>query len=159
MHPTGLIIGRFDPPHLGHSYMIEWALERCHRLVVMVNTRHGEAAPGELRAHWLADLHPQALVVHNPHDLDNDWNDEVLWQKWIELVRSRWPHPDGPHVVVSSDSYVSELARRLGAEALVCDPERTEVPISATLVRNDPASHLDRLAPEVRRWVEENWLT
>lgn len=158
MHPTGLIIGRFDPPHLGHSYMIEWALERCSRLVVMVNTRHGEAAPGELRAGWLADQHPQARVVHNPHDLNNDWNDDDLWRKWIELIRSRWPYSDGPHVVVSSDSYVSELARRLGAEALVCDPERTEVPISATLVRNDPASHLDRLAPEVRRWVEENWL-
>ncbi|MSX77247.1 MAG: adenylyltransferase/cytidyltransferase family protein, partial [Actinobacteria bacterium] len=34
MHATGLIIGRFDPPHLGHSYMIEWALQHCEQLVV-----------------------------------------------------------------------------------------------------------------------------
>jgi len=42
---------------------------------------------------------------------------------------------------------------------LVCDPGRVNVPISATLVRNDPAAHLEKLAPEVRRWVEENWLS
>ena len=158
MHPTGLIIGRFDPPHLGHSYMIRWAAERCTRLVVFVNTKDGEAAPGELRATWLQDLHPDVTVVRVQHSLHNDWNDSDLWNKWMTLLRSKWPLNEGPHVVISSDPYVSELARRFDAEALVCDPERVNVPISATLVRNDPAAHLEKLAPEVRRWVEENWL-
>ena len=142
--------------------MIEWAAERCEQLVVMVNTREGEAAPGELRAAWLQRLHPYVTVVHNAHDLDNDWNDEDLWRRWIELIRSLWPFSGdegaGPEVVVSSDFYIAELARRLGAEALVCDPERVNVPISATLIRNDPGAHLVRLAPEVRAWVEQNWL-
>ncbi len=159
MHPSGLIIGRFDPPHLGHSYMIEWARERCEQLVVFVNTKQGEAAPGHLRAQWLQDLHPEVKVVQVEHDLHNDWEDQELWAKWINLLRSKWPLANGPEVVVSSDFYISELAQRLGAEALVCDPERTNVPISATLIRNDPANHLERLAPSVRDWVERNWLT
>ena len=25
LYPTGLIVGRFDPPHLGHSFMIDQA--------------------------------------------------------------------------------------------------------------------------------------
>src|SRR5262245_25299812 len=50
---TGLIIGRFNPPHLGHSHMIEWAARRVDHLVVFVNTRAGELVPGELRAQWL----------------------------------------------------------------------------------------------------------
>ena len=158
MHRTGLIIGRFDPPHLGHSFMIEWASERCERLVVFVNTKDGEAAPGELRADWLQELHPDVTVVRVQHSLHNDWNDTDLWDKWMALLRSKWPFDEGPHVVVSSDAYVSELADRFGAEALVCDPDRVNVPISATLVRNDPASHLGKLAPVVRRWVEANWL-
>ena len=158
MHDTGLIIGRFDPPHLGHSYMIEWARERCERVVVFVNTRDGETFPGELRAAWLQQLHPDVDVVRVIHDLDNDWNDEGLWARWIQLLRARWPHDVGPHVVVSSDFYISELARRLGAEPLVCDPERANVPISATLIRNDPATHLSKVAPVVREWIEENYL-
>ena len=41
VHPTGLIVGRFDPPHLGHSYMIESAAAQCERLVVFVNSSCG----------------------------------------------------------------------------------------------------------------------
>jgi cytidyltransferase-like protein len=159
VHASGLIIGRFDPPHLGHSYMIEWARERCEQLVVFVNTKQGEAAPGHLRAQWLQDLHPEVKVVQVEHDLHNDWDDQELWAKWINLLRSKWPLANGPEVVVSSDFYISELAQRLGAEAVVCDPERMNVPISATLIRNDPTTHLERLAPSVRDWVERNWLT
>ena len=139
--------------------MIEWARERCEQLVVFVNTKQGEAAPGDLRAQWLQDLHPEVKVVQVEHDLHNDWDDQELWAKWINLLRSKWPLANGPEVVVSSDFYISELAHRLGAEALVCDPERMNVPISATLIRNDPVTHLERLAPPVRDWVERNWLT
>ena len=159
MHRSALIAGRFDPPHLGHSYMIEWTRERCSDVVVYVNTKDGEAAPGHLRAQWLAELHPGVTVVRVEHSLHNDWNDEELWKKWIDLYRAMWPLADGPEVVVSSDFYISELARRLGAEALVCDPDRVNVPISATLIRNDPSAHLEKLAPVVRRWVEQNWLS
>lgn len=155
-YPTGLIIGRFNPPHLGHSYMIDWAAERCDRLVVFVNTRAGELVPGQLRAGWLAELHPRVDVVNVAHDLDNDFADEGLWARWMDLLRSRWPHEVGPHAVFSSDAYVAELARRFGAEAVIVDAERTTVPISATLIREAPADHLDRLAPVVREWVVAN---
>jgi HTH-type transcriptional regulator, transcriptional repressor of NAD biosynthesis genes len=156
--PTGLIVGRFCPPHLGHSYIIDWAAARADRLVVFVNTRDHEVVPGELRAAWLAELHPRASVVEVRHDLDTDWNDEELWAQWIALFRSRWPFETGPHVVFSSDAYVSEIARRLGAESVVVDAERITVPISATMIREAPADHLDRLAPPVRTWVEATWL-
>ena len=139
--------------------MIEWAKDRCEQLVVFVNTKEGEAAPGHLRAQWLQDLHSNVTVVQVEHNLHNDWDDQELWAKWINLLRSKWPLANGPEVVVSSDFYISELAQRLGAEAVVCDPERMNVPISATLIRNDPATHLERLAPSVRDWVERNWLT
>lgn len=155
---TGLIVGRFNPPHLGHSHMIEWAAGRCDRLVVFVNTRAGELVPGALRAQWLADLHPDVTVVEVPHDLDTDFGSEALWQEWMRLFRSRWPHPTGPDVVFSSDPYVDELATRFGAEAVVVDADRRTVPISATQIRESPRDHLDRLAPPVREWVEQHLL-
>ncbi len=155
---SGLIVGRFDPPHLGHSFLIEQAALQCDRLVVYVNSRTTDAAPGELRAAWLAELHPDVRVIEVSHDLDTNWNDEGLWAKWIELFRSHWPHESGPDIVFSSEGYSAELARRLGAEPIVVDQERINVPISATMIRTDPARHLDHLAPSVRTWVEANWL-
>ncbi|MFK8024526.1 MAG: adenylyltransferase/cytidyltransferase family protein [Ilumatobacter sp.] len=158
-HPTGLIVGRFDPPHLGHSYMIDWAAERCDDLVVYVNSSfERDAVPGELRAAWLGELHPHVEVRVVRHSLATDWNDEQLWAKWIELFRSRWPFESGPHAVFSSDSYVSGIADRLEAEAVSVDPERATVPISATQVREEPAAHLDKVAPPVRQWIRSNWL-
>jgi HTH-type transcriptional regulator, transcriptional repressor of NAD biosynthesis genes len=114
--------------------------------------------PGPLRAAWLAELHPDAVVVEVTHDLPTDFADEALWQRWIDLFRHHWPFEHGPDVVCSSDPYVTELAGRLGAEPVVVDADRVTVPISATMVRTDPAAHLHRLAPPVRAWVEANWL-
>lgn len=156
--PTGLIIGRFNPPHLGHSFMIEWAAQRTDRLVVFVNTREGELVPGALRALWLGDLHPDVTVIEVQHQLDNNFADEDLWAKWMALLRVRWPFDTGPHAVFSSDAYISELAQRFGAQAVLVDESRTNVPISATLIREAPADHLDRLAPVVRTWVQANLL-
>jgi HTH-type transcriptional repressor of NAD biosynthesis genes len=158
-HRTGLIVGRFDPPHLGHSFMIDWAAARCDHLVVYVNSSvERDAVPGSLRARWLADLHPDVDVRPVWHRLRTDFGDEDLWRRWLELFRSEWPVDEGPHAVFSSDPYVAELASRLGADPVVVDAERAVVPVSATMVRDAPGDHLDRLAPAVREWVEANWL-
>jgi HTH-type transcriptional repressor of NAD biosynthesis genes len=159
VHRTGLIVGRFDPPHLGHSYMIEWATQRCGQLVVFVNSSNQrDAAPGDLRARWLAELHPEVTVIEVRHSLATDFSDEDLWAQWMALFRERWPYGDGPHAVFSSDDYVGELARRFEATSVIVDADRVTVPISATQIRTAPADHLDRLAPPVRAWVEANWL-
>ncbi len=159
VHATGLIVGRFDPPHLGHSFMIDWAAQRCGQLVVFVNSStSADTAPGELRAGWLAELHPAVHVRGVRHELWNDWDDEELWARWMALFRSEWPLAAGPHVVFSSDAYVSEIARRFDAESVVVDADRVTVPISATQIRESPMEHLDRLAPPVRAWVEANWV-
>ncbi len=158
-HATGLIVGRFDPPHLGHSYMIEWAAAHSDRLVVFVNSSsERDTAPGALRAAWLGDLHPDVTVIEVRHRLGTDFDDEALWVQWMALFRDHWPHDDGPHAVFSSDAYVIELAARFEAVHVVVDADRVTVPISATQIRERPADHLDQLAPPVRAWVESNWL-
>jgi cytidyltransferase-like protein len=158
-HPTGLIVGRFDPPHLGHSYLVEQAAARCDRLVVYVNSGPRDAAPGSLRAAWLAELHPDVTVLELRHDLPTDFGDEELWARWMAMFRDHWPHEVGPHAVFSSDAYVSPLAERFGAVAVTVDAERIAVPVSATMIRTDPAAHLDRLAAPVRAWVAAHWVS
>jgi len=158
-YATGLIVGRFDPPHLGHSHMIDWASERTDRLVVYVNSSFArDTVPGELRAAWLAEAHPSVEVRVVRHSLATDWDDEELWARWIALFRDHWPHEVGPHAVFSSDTYVSGIATRLEADAVTVDPDRATVPISATEIRDAPAAHLDKVTPPVRQWIESHWL-
>jgi cytidyltransferase-like protein len=153
-YPTGLIVGRFDPPHLGHSHMIDAATRECDALVVFVNSRRDrDWAPGDLRRAWLAGLHPGATVIEVRHQLETDFDDEGLWAAWMTLFRAHWPMDAGPHAVFSSDPYVGELADRFDADAVSVDPRRSTVPISATQIRADPAAHLDLLAPPTRAWV------
>lgn len=157
--PTGLIVGRFDPPHLGHAHMIDWAADRTDRLVVYVNSSFArDTVPGELRATWLSETHPSVEVRVVRHSLGTDWNDEDLWRRWIELFRSHWPYDGGPHAVFSSDAYVVGIADRLGAVPVSVDPDRSAVPITASEIRDEPAAHLDKVAPPVRQWIESNWL-
>lgn len=35
-YPVGLVIGRFQPFHLGHKYLIEKALELCEELIIVI---------------------------------------------------------------------------------------------------------------------------
>lgn len=159
VYSTGLIVGRFDPPHLGHSHMIDWAAQRTARLVVYVNSSFArDTVPGELRATWIAEAHPNVEVRVVRHSLATDWNDDDLWSEWIQLFRDHWPHEIGPHAVFASDGYVSEIADRLDAEPVTVDPDRATVPISATEIRDEPAAHLDKVTPRVRQWIESNWL-
>ena len=97
-------------------------------------------------------------MIELRHSLATNFDDPDLWAKWMELFREHWPFEEGPHAVFSSDEYVSELADRFDATAVVVDAERVAVPISATQIRESPSAHLDRLAPPVRRWVEANWI-
>ena len=106
----------------------------------------------------MAELHPEVDVVEVVHELPTDFDDDALWERWLDLFRRHWPFERGPDVICSSDPYVAELARRLGAEAVIVDADRVNVPISATMIRTNPAAHLDQLAPPVRAWVEEVWL-
>ena len=151
---TGLVVGRFCPPHHGHDHLISEAARAVDRLVVFVNTRDDEPVPGHLRAAWLQHAHPDARVVEIRHDLATDFGSEELWGRWMALFREHWPYESGPDVVFSSEAYGSPLAVRFGAESVVVDAERAVVPISATLIREKPLEHLDFLAPPVRAWIE-----
>jgi NadR type nicotinamide-nucleotide adenylyltransferase len=151
---TGLIVGRFCPPHLGHDHLIDQAAAAVDRLVVFVNTRDDEPIPGELRAAWLQERHPDVRVVEIRHALATDFGDVGLWARWMALFRSHWPLERGPDVVFSSEAYGSSLAARFGARDVIVDAARATVPISATLIRERPLEHLDYLAPSARAWIE-----
>jgi NadR type nicotinamide-nucleotide adenylyltransferase len=137
---TGLIVGKFLPPHRGHAFLIEAALARVDHLVVLVCSLAREPIPGERRVGWLREMFPTADVRHHT-DENPSWPDEhpQFWEIWTASIRRHVPA--GPDLVFSSEDYGEELARRLGARHVLVDRERRAFPVSGEAVRHDPVRH------------------
>jgi NadR type nicotinamide-nucleotide adenylyltransferase len=147
---SGLVIGKFLPPHRGHRHLVEQALARVDALTVIVFTKRREPIPGDLRAAWVRQYFPEATVLHVREEHPVDFADPAVWDLWIGAIRRAYP--SGPTTVFSSETYGEELARRLGATHAMVDPDRRAVPVSGTAIRERPLARWDDIAPCARPW-------
>lgn len=148
MPATGLIIGKFMPVHAGHMALIAAAQAQVDRLTLILFSKPSEPIPGAVRLGWLRALYPTLTIHHIDQDGLVDFDDAAAWAFWVGAIRAA--HPEPVAVVFSSEAYGPELARRLGARHVVFDPERAQVPISATQIRADPLAHWQHLPAPVR---------
>lgn len=147
----GLILGKFMPIHKGHQHLIEFALERVEHLTLIVGTLASEPIPGRLRYQWVKELYPEADVRHctdenpqYPHEHPDFWN------IWVASIRKFIP--SGPDVVFTSEAYGDEFAKRLGAAHELCDLSRSLVPVSATMIRENPYENWQFIPEPVRQY-------
>lgn len=146
----GLVLGKFYPPHAGHSHLIGRARHACDRLTVMVLAAHVESIPLDLRSAWLEDLHPDCNIVAGYDDVRMDLEDADIWNRHMTAIGGLLDAP--VDAVFTSEPYGDELARRLGAVHVCIDPARESVPCSGTAVRRNPARYWWALAGPVRAW-------
>lgn len=171
-YKRGLVVGKFCPLHLGHELLINRAQEACEELLVVSYTK--PEFPGyepARRETWLRARVPQAHVVvlddarlaalcaargmparALPHN-DADGDDHRHFMGWL-----CWTVLDLPvDAVFTSEDYGPGFAQVLerhyasGPVAHVSvDQARSLVPVSGTLVRQDPQAHSAFLSPIVR---------
>lgn len=141
----GVVIGKFLPPHRGHRFLIETAVSRCDRTVVIVCEKPSDPIPGPLRAEWLRRMIPQAEIMLIDDRYDE--NDSAVWAKntigWLGRA---------PDVVFTSESYGDTYAGHMGCHHVMVDQARETVRCSGTAVRNDPAAMWEHIDPPVRGW-------
>lgn len=147
----GLVIGKFLPPHAGHHHVIERAVEDCQSVEVVLCDRPDQLPPADMRAGWLAEIHPTAAITVVPDICGWHGNDVCppecsrMWSEYLgRLGKGPWD------VVYGSDSYLIPFANELGAGAVSVDPARTRFPVSGTAVRADLSGHWTYLHPVVR---------
>ena len=148
MATTGLIIGKFLPPHAGHLALVAAARAQVDELTVLVCSLDREPIPGVLRHAWMSELCPDERVVHLDEELPQQPSEHPdFWRLWTAAILERVPAPD---VVFTSEDYGDELAARLGARHVCVDRPRSRVPISGRAVRKDPLAAWRFLPPPVR---------
>jgi NadR type nicotinamide-nucleotide adenylyltransferase len=143
MSKTGLVIGKFYPPHRGHHYLIDAAQAASDQVHVIVCDRKGEDPPALLRAEWIQEVHPAAKVMVFEDIYDPD--DSELWAR---LVRGWLGF--APDLVFTSEDYGGPFCHFLGSHHVQVDKARRAVPMSGTRVRADPLACWEYLAPPVR---------
>lgn len=142
-----LVIGKFYPPHLGHSYLIESAGTCAHNVTVVVMANHAEHLPLDVRVAWLAEhfkTQTHIRIVGVWDDLPVDYDDEVIWQAQVALMREGIAQAQSVYellppvdAVFSSEFYGDKLATYFNATSVVVNQGRDIVPISATCVRKN----------------------
>ena len=146
---TAVVIGKFLPPHRGHSYLIERALAGADRVTVIVCERADDPYPVTWRIAALRELHPRATVVSTVDDIVAA-DPAALSRAWagrtLDLLGM------APQLVFSSEEYGPRYAGFLGALHVAVDPRRERYAVSGTRVRADPWGQAAFLAPVVRAW-------
>lgn len=141
----GFVIGKFYPPHRGHSFLIETALAQAGAVTVAVCDHPSQHIPAALRAGWLREMHPAATVMV-VEDLGHD-DDSAFWADYTRRFLG-WT----PDVVFTSEDYGHTWAHHLGCRHVQVDKARVSVPVSGTAIRRDPYSHWPYLGPPVRAY-------
>ncbi len=146
----GVVVGKFLPPHRGHSHLIETACGSAQAVTVIVCDRPDDPIPAEARAAMLRVMHPEVTVVVTPDDIPDGEGDATsrAWARRTEEICGGSP----PDVVFTSESYGDRYAHFLGARHVCVDPGRVRFPVSGTLVRADPFAQKEFLHPAVRAW-------
>ena len=148
---TGLILGKFLPPHAGHLHLIQAALGQVDELTILVCSLAREPIPGERRVAWLRELVPSAHVVHLAEELPSEPADDPhFWELWTDAIRRSLPFI--PETVFTSEDYGDELARRIGARHVLVDRARSAVPVSGRAIRADPMATWEHIPLPVRPW-------
>lgn len=135
----GLIIGKFMPVHKGHIALINFAAAQCDELIVSMSYTDNDSISGELRLQWLKEIFTEWPQI-KCHSIKDDFDNEILplpgrTKIWAQKMRQYYPHI---HIIFSSETYGAPFAENLQARHISFDPERKEIPVSATLIRTKP---------------------
>ena len=161
---TGIVVGKFWPPHRGHQLLLETAAAQVNELLVLVYSNpDAPPHPAAERAQWLRELYrgdeladgprigPTPLRIFAlsaeadgvPPDAADDDTQRAFVRQWLARQGLR------VDVVFSSEDYGPGFAAHLGVPHVAVDNARTQVPVSGTRVRADAAAAAGYLHPLV----------
>ncbi len=151
---TGLILGKFMPLHNGHLQMIRFAQQHCDKLHLLVCASNKEIIKGSLRLKWLqGTLLPDSnieidLLEYDEAVLPNtSVSDREVSKKWAAIIAQKYP---GLDLFFSSERYGDYVADILGIRHICFDAERSQVPVSATDIRNHPFKYWNFIPEQVK---------
>ena len=163
---TGLIIGKFMPPTMGHKFLIDFGVEYCGAipcddfgtphpcLDVVVGYHSHEPISGSMRVEALREHYEgKANIISLPNNLPDyptPETEQQFWNEWTAALQ-RATGKTRYDYVFASEHYGVRLAKQFGAQYIPVDVGRRTVMISATIVRSSIAENWEYVLPEFRK--------
>ncbi len=146
---SGLVVGKFAPPHKGHQLLLETAMAQCEKVTVLVYSNPDfSEMPSKTRASWIRELYPNATVLVPENPPHND-ADDFTQRQFVKMFLER------EHIaldaVFTSEPYGAGFAAHLQVKHVLVDLERLQIPISGTRVRADVHASRAMLDPRIYR--------
>lgn len=146
---TGLVLGKFSPLHVGHEYLIRFALNFNPNTTVLVDNIKNQELKVSTRVSWIKSLFPEARVIGLTRSTPQEpSNHAKFWEFWKKTIEAKTGKVDQ---LFASTNYARELADTLDAELISCDVARKALPISATLLKTDLPKYWDYLSLPAKR--------
>lgn len=147
----GLVIGKFMPIHNGHIALINFAASHCDELIVSMSFTSADKIDPSLRFEWIKEIFKDRPNI-KPAIIADDFDDETLALEdrtniWAIKMKEVYPKID---ILFSSEVYGEPFAFHLEAEHILFDEPRKFIPVSATLIRNNPFQYWEFIPEEVR---------
>lgn len=137
MKTHGLVLGKFIPFHKGHEFLIESALRRVDRLTVLIYHCSSCPIPLPVRAGWIRTLYPRVEVVEAWDGPESVGDTPEIKKENEDYILARLGDRKITHFFCS-EFYGGHVSRALSAEDCRVDEARSAVPVSATMIRENP---------------------
>ena len=135
------VFGKFLPFHKGHEALIRFALTQCEFLSVLICSSDQEFIEGIIRKSWIEnsfrDVPNLEIIVldYKESELPNTSESSGEVSKvWANCFKKIFPDHE---LLVTSEPYGNFVAKFMNIKHISFDQERQQVPISASIIRND----------------------
>lgn len=152
MYENAVLAGKFYPFHNGHKALIEKALSVAENVyVILVANKDEEISPYVRALAIYETFYNQSVrvkILDDPYTNDSEERSSEVWADYT--VSALGFTPD---VVVASEDYGRRWAKHLGANFVMFDKERNEVPISGTMCRTNAFHTASQMPQATKRYM------
>ena len=147
---VGLTLGKFAPLHKGHEHIINIMLSEMDKVIVVIYDTSVTPMPMQIRAGWIQKLFPDVTVIEawdGPVGNAHDHEYEQMEEKYIlsllngEMITAFY----------SSEYYGEHMSKALDCIDRRVDETRTTIPVSATMIRENPFRYRQYISDIVYR--------
>lgn len=135
------VFGKFLPFHKGHEAMINFALNKCDFLTVLVCSSDKENIPDKVRSSWIKKTfeNEKKVEVKTFNYLESEFpntseTSESVSKIWADIFKKQLPDYS---LLITSEDYGNFVADFMNIQHIAFDIPKKLFPVSATAVRED----------------------